>query len=811
MRLKGVSALIASILTSSIVFAQATEAGAGFRLDQEFGRQGKLITGVGQSQGFADQLKLTANAPDGHIALELKRGNWLPYRQITQLDNKGEIKSGHTRRWMPDRRGADFAEPLANGGTLVAGGRWIERIKPNGLADRTFDGDGRVELSGPVKSLAALPDGSFFVVTRRGSFHTTVEGFSSSGQLRFKKPQRWEEIEFLDRGLGGSATVLAYDMYWDYGIPISVARQRVGVLGQSGKLRLADGRYDNLKFKPGGFVALNIDHDRLQPLDSNLTVSGEPYDLKQNLSCDTEPPAFPGVDDYDVDSKGRTYAMLSSYLSAEGCGILRFLADGSPDTDFGGVIPFEYSSLPPADLAVDARDRLLVARESGGRKRASVVRYLDSGSIDTGFGRSGVAGVGFPLPNQVRGKVFSSILPDGGILIATRSVGLSGSAGDRVLVFKYRSDGSLVRSFGTGGVARLKLGRRVDIRDMAIAPDGRIAFAARQGSHARVFALEPDGDPDLAFGNSGSASLPVELADRQSAFQSLAIDDAGRIVAGGRVATSKYHRDWLIARFERDGSTDYGFGKRGVVTLDIGKSKGSVFANATSDDDLVSEIAFDARERIVLAGISAPQGSGADLIVGRLRTGGGLDPTFGSRGIYRREYFLRAPWFAFSARPTDLAISSEGQIAVSNGWQGDGKSHGYEPFNEGAVVLLDPDGRPVRSFGRQGTSMIRDLTISGIRFDRCGRIIAAGSYYAGNYEDDFGLTRIGTDGIPDAGPHGKIMRIRSGVERKSRGWSLAADRKGRVYVAGKVLLPSLNSGVGVASVRLGLPSRCTKR
>ncbi|MBL8299025.1 MAG: hypothetical protein JNN30_11865 [Rhodanobacteraceae bacterium] len=114
-------------------------------------------------------------------------------------------------------------------------------------------------------------------------------------------------------------------------------------------------------------------------------------------------------------------------------------------------------------------------------------------------------------------------------------------------------------------------------------------------------------DLDLAFGVDGVVRLSVT----NGGFNDLAVQPDGKIVAIGMSGS-----DWLIARFNQDGSLDTGFGNAGVSR---------VTPPPTATPPLAKAVVLDASGRLLVAG---------GRYVMRLESNGSLDASYGSGGIY---------------------------------------------------------------------------------------------------------------------------------------------------------------------------------
>ncbi|MEV4705142.1 hypothetical protein [Actinoplanes sp. NPDC049316] len=250
-------------------------------------------------------------------------------------------------------------------------------------------------------------------------------------------------------------------------------------------------------------------------------------------------------------SKFNDYGALPDFALA------RLLPDGSLDPAFGqdGQVTTDFGE----------HDELLaLARQPDGKLVAAgytykfldttnmaLARYLPNGSLDTRFGQGGKVVMSL-LPTASASAVV--VQPDGRIVVA----GWTGGA-DFVLA-RFRRDGSLDRSFGTGGLVTTDLGE--DSRDQAAAMtlhgDGLVVVGQGLGG-AAVARYRMNGSLDPNFGTGGVLRVPG-LTDAATAVVTYGSD----LIVG----TARFS----LARLDRHGALRTDFGTGGVLTTKIGGS-----------------------------------------------------------------------------------------------------------------------------------------------------------------------------------------------------------------------------------------------
>ena len=185
------------------------------------------------------------------------------------------------------------------------------------------------------------------------------------------------------------------------------------------------------------------------------------------------------------------------------------------------------------------------------------------------------------------------------------------------------SPGDLDPSFGNGGkvVTSIDGNSAAGASDIAIQSDGKIIAVGFAYDGINVgFGLaryNTDGSPDTTFGLGGRVITHVG-GDGYSVASTVAIQSDGKIVAAGSNRTYDGDNDnFLVARYNTDGSLDTSFGAGGkVVTL--------FYAGYASG------MAIQSDGKIVVAG-SGIIGARNFLIV-RYNTDGSLDNSFGTGG-----------------------------------------------------------------------------------------------------------------------------------------------------------------------------------
>jgi uncharacterized delta-60 repeat protein len=321
-------------------------------------------------------------------------------------------------------------------------------------------------------------------------------------------------------------------------------------------------------------------------------------------------------------------ALHGSALSSGDFALARYNPDGSLDPGFGaaGKLTSDFfGNLDQADgVAIESGGKIVVVgvakhSDSSSTGDFALARYNPDGSLDPGFG---AAGKHF---DQANGVV---IQPDGKIVAAGYAQhGDDNPTADFALA-RYKLDGNLDKSFGSGGKVTTDFGGEDVAYAIAIQSDSKLVVAGlafNGGTGSTEFALaryNPDGSLDQAFGAGGKQTTDF-FGKACSAF-SVALQPDGKIVAAGyaTLGNSVSTFDFALARYNPDGSLDQTFGAGGKQTTDF-----------FGDADDAGSVAIQADGKIVVAGAASHGSSTGDLALARYNPDGTLDQTFGPSGL----------------------------------------------------------------------------------------------------------------------------------------------------------------------------------
>jgi uncharacterized delta-60 repeat protein len=256
--------------------------------------------------------------------------------------------------------------------------------------------------------------------------------------------------------------------------------------------------------------------------------------------------------------------------------LARYNPDGSLDTGFGtgGKVVTDIGSSWDdfvQAVAILPGGKIVVAGGSGpgGAVQFALAVYTPTGELDTSFGADGKVTTDLSTSDDwVEGL---AVQPGPKIVAA-------GKAGDDFGLARYELTGVLDSSFGTGGKVTTDFGPGLDsARAVAVQPDGKIVaagFTRSSGvpveSNLALARYKSDGSLDPTFGSGGK--VVTDLGTGNDSAEALALQPDGKIVVAGHALASAGNFDFAVARYNPDGSLDATFGSGGKAITSFGAS-----------------------------------------------------------------------------------------------------------------------------------------------------------------------------------------------------------------------------------------------
>jgi uncharacterized delta-60 repeat protein len=371
-------------------------------------------------------------------------------------------------------------------------------------------------------------------------------------------------------------------------------------------------------------------------------------------------------------------------------------------------------------IAVQSDGKTIVAGQI--QNHAVLIRLQTDGTLDRSFGTGGVVTTNFLIHDpQVVGM---AIQADGKIVAAISSLDTFPSP----LVTRLNTDGSLDTGFGSGGSANLAI---VGATALDLQPDGKILVAGganpqRLTAPPAMTRLNTNGQLDTSFGTSGVAVLfgPSTTA--------MALQSDGKIL----ITSGTF---WIAAQ------SGYPAFPTGLIGIPLPGSIARYNADGRIDKSFgmsgqaaclasASAIGVQSDGKVVVGGsiisqlIPAPAGNDSGFGLVRYNRDGTIDTSFGQHGVVITGFAKAGPLASSFA----LAVQSNGDI-VAAGQVGQGVDSKGNPgpssfalarYNGAGKldITFGSGGKVVTTLGSGNTSFISAVTLQGD-----GKIVVAGN------------------------------------------------------------------------------------
>jgi uncharacterized delta-60 repeat protein len=308
-------------------------------------------------------------------------------------------------------------------------------------------------------------------------------------------------------------------------------------------------------------------------------------------------------------------------------------------------------------------------------------------------------------------------------------------------------------------------------RAVALQPDGKLVVAGyttyAYDSQFLLARFNSDGSLDTTFG-SGSGWITTSLSSGSNFINDIVLQDDGKILAAGNSGDYSAS-DFALARYNPDGSLDTTFDGDGFVITD--------FAGGT---DTANGVALAADGKIVVAGtaFTAPPWSSYDIALARYNPDGSLDTSFDGDGkvLTGNGYYIDDGGHA-------ITLQEDGKILVA------GMTIikiDYSSYRKFIVARYNLDGSLDTTFDGDGM-VIPDFNgysefANDILVQPDGKIVVVGrTDSAGTI--DFALARYNPDGSLDTSfdEDGKVITNLLAI---NTGNAVALQPDGKILMAG---------------------------
>ena len=433
--------------------------------------------------------------------------------------------------------------------------------------------------------------------------------------------------------------------------------------------------------------------------------------------------------------------------------LARYKPNGRLDPSFGagGRVLTDFSlSFDSLEAVVLQPDGKIVAggyssRPDGGSGFA-LARYESRGRLDPSFGRHGKVRIRFGPSGSAAYAL--ALQPDGKIVAAGTNSGNEVTPQSWV-VARFNPGGSLDRSFGNGGDVTTAFGLMSSAGAVTLEPNGKIVVLGSSCDHdyaacgLAVARYEADGSLDPGFGSGGKATTHFAGFD-DIRGNGVAVQADGKIVAAGTAGNEDSgNYNFIVARYNGDGSLDADFGTGGTVMTDF---------EPGSDEslDFASALALEPDGAVVVAGTDSHE----HFAVALYDAHGKLDPSFGGTGFVQTD-------LSGEDEARAVAIARDGKIVTA----------GLAHRSRFALVRYGRDGALDQKFGKAGSV-----------FTAFGSPVTVVTSFSAADKD-----------------RGDLVQWRTAVEVNARGFNVYRERKGHQVRVNRTLLRSKGSSARGAS------------
>jgi uncharacterized delta-60 repeat protein len=339
--------------------------------------------------------------------------------------------------------------------------------------------------------------------------------------------------------------------------------------------------------------------------------------------------------------------------------IARYNSDGSLDLSFNSIgydlINFGYNDDVAYAVAIQSNGKIVVAGKASNASNDDFVllRYNTDGTLDLTFDTDGIVYTTFGTSYEMAYDV--AIQADGKIIAA--GAGFPDTTYHFAMA-RYKTDGSLDASFGTGGKVTTLLNNSAEAKSICIQADGKIVLAGKtlQPDFSNAFAVaryNTNGSLDTSFSSDGKVTSDISTYSNEGL--DAAIQSDGKIVVVGSATLTGPIQSALV-RYNTNGTLDNSFDSDGIVTTAFG-----------TNWDEARSVVIQGDGKILTGGLaSLPT---AKFAVARYNTDGSLDNTFDTDGKLTTAFGSIGSFWSIVLQP-------DGKI-LGGGYSGSGTDYDY--------------------------------------------------------------------------------------------------------------------------------------
>lgn len=322
-------------------------------------------------------------------------------------------------------------------------------------------------------------------------------------------------------------------------------------------------------------------------------------------------------------------------------------------------------------------------------------------------------------------------------------------------------------NFGINGIRNTIIGNSSVANSIVEQPDGKLVIAGQafiDSSYQWLLArYNTDGSLDASFGTGGIVAFPFGSID---SLYNVIIDANDKIVATG--STYSDYSYMTLIRFNTDGSLDSSFGSGGIAI--------QLFGDGAAGTSSV----IQPSNGYIITGCAAVLSGNPTLVVARFDTDGNLDTSFNSGGAVPGTVPTDTP---FSATVKTIGLQSDEKI-ITAGFVVNNITGNYDV----QLQRYNSDGTLDTSFGTSGIvrtdinspyDFVRSITIQSNDY-----ILITGYTQDGDGNNNILVVRYDQDGALDTafGTGGIVTTL---ISNDTEGNDIAVQSDGKIIVVGQ--------------------------
>ncbi len=314
--------------------------------------------------------------------------------------------------------------------------------------------------------------------------------------------------------------------------------------------------------------------------------------------------------------------------------------------------------------------------------------------------------------------------------------------------------GDLDPTFGTGGMATTDINHSTDIANaVAVQADGKLVVVGqtyKQNDFSDedfvVTRYNPDGTLDTTFGRGGK--VRTDFPGLAAVPSSVVIQPDGKIVvAGGAFPLFTFLGNFELVRYNPNGSLDRSFGNGGIVTTTFPEGSYAFDVALQPDGKIIAAgtvfVDFNPGDLSDTDFALAGEPSDTDFALARYNPNGSLDTTFGNGGTVMTDFFGNED-DAFS-----VLIQPDGKIVAVGSANNPASYYDFAAaryLSNGTIdTTFGVAGKLTTDFGDQNFDRARSAALQPD-----GRIVAAGfAIFQNGGVQNFAVARYTSNGVLD--------------------------------------------------------------